>query len=240
MLEKRGLIMNIVDIGILVLVLLSVIIGVKRGTVKGILKTLAFVIIGILSYTFKGMLGNWLMGFMPFFSFAGIYQGVYAVNIMFYQAVSFVVIYVLLYCFLSIIVAVGGVFDKVYKKEWLVNKKIDKILGALVGFIEGTMIAFVAVWVLSQLPNTTQYVMQSHFGLNFLERTPMIRTVFAPSTLASEEVYELVDQYANAEDKTDFTISALQVYIKYQVVTSEKVKELEDAKKLGIENITFN
>ena len=229
MLEKRGLIMNIVDIGILVLVLLSVIIGVKRGTVKGILKTLAFVIIGILSYTFKGMLGNWLMGFMPFFNFAGIYQ-----------AVSFVVIYVLLYCFLSIIVAVGGVFDKVYKKEWLVNKKIDKILGALVGFIEGTMIAFVGVWVLSQLPNTTQYVMQSHFGLNFLERTPMIRTVFAPSTLASEEVYELVDQYKNSEDKTDFNISALQVYIKYQVVTSEKVKELEDAKKLGIENITFN
>ncbi len=232
--------MNIVDIGILVVVLLSVILGVKRGTIKGILKTIACAMIAILAYTFKNMLANWLMGFMPFFNFSGIYQGVYSVNIMFYQAVSFVVIYILLYCFLSVIIALGGLFDKLYEKELLINKKIDKVLGAFVGFIEGAIIAFVGVWVLVQLPNTSNYVMQSRFGLNFLERTPMIRTVFAPSTLAAKEVYALTEQYEGVEDKTDFIVSSLQIYIKYQTVTSEKVKSLEDDNKLGIENITFN
>lgn len=232
--------MNIVDIGILVVVLLSIILGVKRGTVKGIFKTIACFMIAILAYTFKNMLANWLMGFMPFFNFSGIYQGVYSVNIMFYRAVSFVVIYILLYCFLSVIIALGGLFDKVYEKEFLINKKIDKVLGAFVGFIEGAIIAFVGVWVLVQLPNTSNYVMQSRFGLNFLERTPMIRTVFAPSTLAAKEVYDLTEQYEGVEDKTDFIVSSLQIYIKYQTITSEKVKSLEDDNKLGIENITFN
>ena len=231
--------MNYVDIGILIFVALFTLIGIKRGVIKSALKTVGIVVIAIIAYSFKGYLASWLMSFMPFFNFIGLFEGVKAINILFYEAVSFLLIFIILYCVLNIIVALGGIMDKLVRKT-IILAIPDRILGGVVGFIEGTILSFVIVFVLSQLPNTQNIVFESRFGVTMLERTPVIRTVLSNSTLAAEEIYQLADQYKDSENKTDFNIAALQVLIKYKIVTADEVKDLEDAGKLDIENITFN
>jgi uncharacterized membrane protein required for colicin V production len=233
--------MNYIDIGLLVLLLLCTLIGIKRGVIKGVLQLLSFVIISILAFTFKGYLAGWLMSFMPFLNFAGMFEGIMAVNIVFYQAVSFLVIFILMYCLFSIIVALGGLFDKLLKKT-IILALPDRILGGLVGFIEGIFIAFIALLLLNMIPNTTEMVFQSRFARPILERTPVIRKVVASTINATEEIYISVDSdksHNEGGDKTNINVAVLQILIKYQLVTAHEVEELEKTGKLGIENVTF-
>ena len=230
--------MNLVDIGIIILILLSILVGIKRGVIKGLVKLGGLLIISILAYTFKDTLASWLMSFMPFFDFSGIFHGVKAVNILFYQAVSFLVIFIVLYCILNILVVIAGIFDKILQKT-IILAIPDRLLGGLVGFIEGVMLSFIALFIMSLLPNTQELVFSSRFGTPVLERTPIIRKVLTRTTQASREIYQLSEKYKDNENKEEFTRAALQVLIKKQIISASEVEKIEKTGKLGIENITF-
>ena len=234
--------MSYVDIGIFVMLALCVIIGVKRGVIKGLVKTLGFIVVSILAFVLKDMLANWLMSFMPFFNFAGIYENALSINIMFYGAVSFVIVYILLYCVLNIIMALGKIFERIYGLK-LILPFPDKLFGGILGFIEGVLICFVMLYVLCLLPNTQEFVFESRFGRPILERTPIVRTLVAPAINATEETYKAALKYKgktmDEDTKYVFNISVLQILIKYQLISKEQVIEIEDSGKLGFDNVTF-
>lgn len=230
--------MNYVDIIVLVLLVLGFLNGYRKGAIKSAFGLIGLVVVTILAYTFKGKLASWLITFMPFYDFGGIFTGVKSINIMVYEILSFILIFVILYCILAIILNVAGVIDKLLKKN-IILAIPDKIIGALIGFIESALYVFVIVFVLSQIPLTQDAVIKSRFGVPILERTPIVRVVFANSSLAAEEIYKVSKDYAYNDDKTGYNVEVLNILIKYRIVTSKEVQNLVDAKKLDLTDVKF-
>lgn len=232
--------MNYIDLGLLIVMVLSVLIGYKSGVIKSIVRLLAFLLSAILAYQFKGILAGFLIDFMPFYQFSGVFEGITSVSILLYHGLSFLFIFILIYSILSIVITLAGFLDKILKMTIILYLP-DKILGAVVGFIQGVMISFVAIFVLVQIPYTQEIVMNSTYGYQILNRTPIIRTVLADTTVISGEIFDII---TNEENETDEDAQSIQsqimlVFVKYGLITADEAQELVDSETVYLPGVIF-
>ncbi len=228
--------MNMIDVGLFLLIILFAILGWKRGVIKSLVRLVGLVVIAIVAYSLKGTLANFLIDFMPFINFGGAFEDVQAINILFYNGVSFLFIFVILYCILNILVNIAGIFDKILKATIILYLP-DKILGLVVGVIEGVIVSFIVIFTLAQIPLTQNYVYDSNYASKILNRTPVIRTVLADMTLISEEINEAVE---GTSDIDTLQVEILNIMIKYQLTTKEEVEKLIESEKINLTDVTFS
>ncbi len=234
--------MNFVDLILFFLVILFTIIGWKKGVIRSVVRLVGLIMIAIIAYQLKTPLASFLIGFMPFFNFAGVFQDVTAINILFYHAVSFVFVFIMLYSILNIVISLAGLLDKLLKATIILYLP-DKILGAVVGFVEGVVFAFVVIFTMAQMPNLQEYVAESSYASRVLNRTPIIRTVLAPTTNITEEIIEITEEFKDASTDTEkekYHIEVLNVMIKYSLVTKEEAQRLIDEEKIYLPGVSFN
>lgn len=106
--------MNILDIVIALVLIMSAIIGFKRGAIKEVVSLVGIIIVFILAFSLKGVLGNVLCKWLPFFNFAGNLEGVTVLNILLYQLIAFLIIYSLLFSVYMIVVKISGIVQKLF------------------------------------------------------------------------------------------------------------------------------
>lgn len=229
--------MNFIDIIILVVLLLGTLLGFKKGVIKTLVQFIGTTAVIILAYTFKGALAKFLMGFLPFFSFIG-YEGITAMSILVYEVIAFVVIFVLLYCVLNILLSLSGLIETLLKVTVILAIP-SKILGAIVGLIEGIVVAFMITFILFHAGPVQKYVQESTIGVVLLERTPFIGQVMAKTTLALEEINEIVNKMDENTNKDSVNAQVLQILIHYKIITKEDAKKWIDEKKIDLENVSF-
>ena len=231
--------MNFVDIFILVCLGLGAFFGFRKGVIKSLVQLIGTVSIALIAYILKDYLANFLMEKLPFFNFGGIFNGLSAMNILIYELLSFIVIYIVLYCILNIIISISGLIEKLLKLT-IVLAIPSKILGAILGAIEGLAFAFIIIFVLFQTAPTTNYVKDSATGIILLERLPFMSQVMAKTTLAMEDINNLIADFGENEDKKDLNVKILSTMIHYNIISKEEVEKLGDAKKVDLENIEFS
>lgn len=231
--------MNFVDILIIAFVVFGGILGFRKGVIRSLVQLVGAVCVAIIAYSLKGYLANFLMGFLPFFDFGGVFRGVPAMSILMYELVSFVVIYVVLYCILNIFISLSGLIEKLLKLT-IVMAIPSKILGLIVGAIEGLAFAFIIVFVLFHISATTNYVEESKSGVIVLERMPLMSQVMNKTTIALDNINKLANEFKDNENRKELNIQVLSTLIHYNIITAEKVEELGEAGKLDIENVTFS
>ena len=56
--------MNIMDIGIILLLIMFIIVGIKRGVIKEAVALIAIILVFVLSFSLKGIVGNLLCVFL--------------------------------------------------------------------------------------------------------------------------------------------------------------------------------
>ena len=96
--------MNILlDILIVIFLVLGILAGMKRGLIKTLVGVVGLVAIVIVSYTLKGYISAFLIDNLPFFNFSGELEGLTSLNILIYNVISFIVVFVIMYCILNII-----------------------------------------------------------------------------------------------------------------------------------------
>ena len=81
--------MNLLDIIILLTILITGVIGFKRGVFKEIILFIGLIVVVILAYNFKNYIGDFLVLNVPFLKFS-FFKGAEAINIIFYQSIAFV------------------------------------------------------------------------------------------------------------------------------------------------------
>ncbi len=231
--------MNFVDIGVFIVVILSILIGWKRGVIKSAVRLVGLIVIAIIAYQFKGMLASFLMSFLPFFNFGGIFTDIDAINILFYNGVSFIFIFLMLFCILNILINVAGIFDKLLKATIILYLP-DKILGAAIGLIEGVIISFLLIFTATQIPAIQNYVLDSMYASRILNRTPVIRTVLADTIVTVEDINDASDEFESDEDTEKFHIEILNIMIKYGFISKESAQNLIDNEKIDLPLVTFN
>ena len=65
-------------------------------------------------------------------------------------------------------------------------------------------------------------------------------SVLANSTLASEEIYQLVNNYASSDDKTNCNIEVMNTLVKYRIISASQAQKLADDNKLNLQNVKFS
>lgn len=230
--------MNIFDIGIILLFILFIIIGFKNGVMREIVSFLGIIVVFIVSYMFKGIVGNFLCEMLPFIKFTGVLKGMTAINILLYQAISFFIIFSILLGIYAVAMKLSKVLQKIINLTiilWLPSK----LLGALVSLIKGYLILFVVfIMLMIPLQNSEEYT-NSKMIKTILYETPILSTCTKSLTSSMKEVYDLVTQVSEKNISTnDANLKVLDILLKYKVTTKENINILINKNKLtDIQNI---
>ncbi len=229
--------MNILDILVIIFILIGGIIGFKRGFTTSLVNFIGVILVVIIAYFLKNPIGEFLMGFCPFFNFGGVIKGVTVLNIALYQIIAFILVFSILMIVLKVLLMVTNVFET-FLKLTIVLGFPSKILGAIVGIIENYIIVFFALYVLS-MPTFLEvdFIRDSTYREPILKNTPLLSNVASSTLDVLDEFKNLVDKYDKTENNNEFNLETLDLFLKYNVVSVDTVKNLKDSGKIKINGI---
>lgn len=218
--------MNILDIGIVLILIMSAIIGFKRGAIKEIVSLVGIIIVFIVAFAFKGVLGNVLCKWLPFFNFAGNLEGVTVLNILLYQLIAFLIIYSLLFSVYMIVMKISGVVQKLVHMTvilWLPSK----IIGAVVAFITGYVMVFVVLLALLIPLKDTDIFIESRFANYIVYDTPILAGSADNISNSINEVYTLGEELSKGNiSKNEANLETMDILLKYKIVSPETARQL--------------
>lgn len=224
--------MNILDIVIALVLIMSAIIGFKRGAIKEVVSLVGIIIVFILAFSLKGVLGNVLCKWLPFFNFAGNLEGVTVLNILLYQLIAFLIIYSLLFSVYMIVVKISGIVQKIVHMTvilWFPSK----LIGAVVAFITGYVMVFVVLLALLIPLKDTDIFKNSKFANYIVYDTPILASSSANISTSINEIYELGEDLSKGDiSKNEANVKTMDILLKYKVVSAETARELVVLDKL--------
>lgn len=223
----------VVDVSIILILLMGAVVGFKRGIFKSAVMFIGAIVVIVLAYSLKNPVANLLYSFMPFFNFAGDFEGLTTLNLIIYEAIAFVIVYLLLMVLLRILIKVTGAFEKLLNFTIILGIP-SKLLGALFGLVETFLFIFVALFLLNQIPATNSIVTSSSSASHILTSSPILSNITKSYYEAFEEVISIKDQ--NMHDKEEYNRRCLEILIKYDIVDKNSVKELIASGKLNVSN----
>ena len=218
--------MNILDIVIVLILIMCAIIGFKRGAIKEIVSLVGIIIVFIVAFAFKGVLGNVLCKWLPFFNFAGNLEGVTVLNILLYQLIAFLIIYSLLFSVYMIVMKISGVVQKLVHMTvilWLPSK----IIGAVVAFITGYVMVFVVLLALLIPLKDTDIFIESRFANYIVYDTPILAGSADNISSSINEVYTLGEELSKGNiSKNEANLETMDILLKYKIVSPETARQL--------------
>lgn len=231
--------MNVFDIGIVLVLLMFIIVGFKKGVINELAELIGIIVIFILSFMLKGIVGSLLCEFLPFFEFHGIIQGISSINILLYQAIAFILVFSILLSLYIIILKIGKILEKLVRLTivlWLPSK----VLGGLVSFIKGYILLFVA-FVLLLIPfggEKSAIINESKLFNHIVYKSPILSSATSDFTNSIKEAFELGMKVSKKEiTPEEADIRNIDFMLRYNVVDRSTIERLRDNGKLEINNI---
>ena len=219
---------NIFDIGIILLFIMFLIMGVKRGVIKEAVSLIAIILVFILSYSLKGIVGNIFCMLLPFFK----WDGFVTFNIFFYQVLGFILVFAIMLLIYEASLKISKFLQKIVNATiilWLPSK----ILGGVVSFIKGYLVLFI-IFLLLVIPLNNVDMFKDSKCVNFiLYKTPVISNYTKDFVKPISEVAELSDKATNGTiTVNEANLKALDIMLKYKVVDKKTIESLIEVNKL--------
>lgn len=230
--------MKIIDIIALLFILLGGFIGYKRGAVKGLVQFICLLAISIVANQFKGYLTTILVKNLPYFNFAGRLVNLQSVNVFLYDAFSFLIIFIVLYCVLNILLTISGLLEILDKASFILELP-SKVVGVILGILESIIFVFVAGVFFLEVPQTQTWIVGSSVVQPIVERTPIVNVIFRYTIASSEKVELRIEQAQNEEDKQNANVDILSYCVGYKIVDASIIQEAIDNNKLPLPNVTI-
>lgn len=223
--------MNFVDYILIAILLLHLLKGFKNGLLVSIINVVGVALVFIIAFYLKGPISIFLYERLPFLSFAGIFKGVQAVNILFYEAIAYGITILLLGIVFGVIKRITKIMDKILSLTIFLNIP-SKILGGFVGLLEGIIYSFLLLFIASVVNTTTTYVNESKYGNLVLEKTPVISGVTSTLVNSSKEIYNIV--LKNENNTNQANLESIDILMKYDILSYDSCVKLINDKKLNI------
>ncbi len=226
---------TIIDILIIVFVALGAWAGWRRGLIKSLVNLIGLIAIVIISYSLRIPLANFLIDKLPFFS----YGGLTALNVLIYNVLSFIFIFIILYCVLNIVIALTGFIDTLLKFTviWIIPSKIG---GAIVGFVEAWVFVFLVLFVLASFNISASWIIDSKASNFVLDHTPLIGGYLGGITFSARDIYKTIDDLQNSEtSQKDLNFQILTILVSYNVLSDTKAQELMATGKIDLPNYSI-
>ena len=219
--------MNILDALIIILLILGIMGGMRRGLIKETVLLVGLIFIIVVAFYLRTPLATFMYKTLPFFEFSGKFQGVTILNILLYELIAFLIIFSILYLILRIILKVTGIIEKILKATIILGI-FSRIGGAIVGFIESYVIIFIILVITSQPFLKITGIDDSKVARKILNSTPIMSDAVSDIIKATDEVYNLATKYKGDR----FNEEAIDLFIKYDIITRENVDLLKEKGKL--------
>ena len=224
--------MNIVDIIILVSIFVSGILGWKRGVFKQFVLSIGTLLVFYLAYKFKYPLGDFFLLNLPMFDFPNLFKGVITLNILVYQLLAFMIVLAILLIIFNIIIAITGIFEKLLRITVILGLP-SKILGFLLGLVEGYVIVFVILFFLTQPAFSFDVFMESKLSDTILTSSPILTNVTSDTVELVQDIYKL-------KDETNIKVlntTTLDMMLEKKVVKYDIMEQLYRKGKINFEGI---
>ena len=217
--------LNIFDVGIILLLIMFLIVGFKNGVIREAFALIGIIAVFILSFVFKGLLGNLMCIILPFFKLSGVIEGFSVINILIYQIIAFMLVF-------AILLKISKFIQK------LVNLTIililpSKLLGAVVSLIKGVIVLF-AVFIVLMIPLKNSELFTGSTMVNqILYKTPILSQSSNNYINTVEEIYNLAEKVSNKKISTNAAnLELLDMMLKHKIVNKSTVESLVKLHKL--------
>lgn len=223
--------MNIIDVIIVLMILCAGVVGLKRGFFKEIVMTVGLLLVYILAFKLKDPVAHFLSLNLPFFEFGGALRGATALNIILYQAIAFIIVFAILMIIFRIVLIVSKTIEKILNFTIILGIP-SKILGFIVGIVEGYIIMFIFCFVISQPFLNIDVVQQSKYKDKILASSPVLSKVASTSYQAITEVYYLEKDFIEFGDVEYFNEQTLNILLNYNIIDQKYIDDLNAEGKL--------
>ncbi len=224
--------MNIADIIIIIAILLGAVAGFKAGVIKKTVDFLGMFIIVILAFYLKNGLSVIMYENLPFFNFGGFIKGIESINILLYELLAFLVVFLALLFILKVVLIVTGLIEKILKATVILSIP-SKILGIVVGAIEMYAYVFLVLVILTLPIFKLPYVRESKLADFMLNNTPILSGVSEEMIDIYSSVYDIVDG-RDAKTNEEINEEVLRLLIDKEVITKESARKLVEQNKVHI------
>jgi uncharacterized membrane protein required for colicin V production len=160
---------------IVILLILGLLIGLKRGFIMQVLHLTGFIISFIIAVLFYKSLSPILMIWIPYPEIGteglGAIFGTLPLETAFYNGISFVFIFFVSKIILQII---ANMLD--FLAELPILHSVNRLLGAILGFLETYFILFILLYILALVPIDTiqEHMNNSSVAQFMVEKTPLL------------------------------------------------------------------
>ena len=224
--------MNVVDVIIIALLILGGVAGFKAGVIKKLTDFIGMFVVIILAFYLKNYISVIMYENLPFFNFFGLINGIDTLNILLYEVIAFLVIFIALLFVLKVVLMLTGLVEKILKATVILSIP-SKLLGIVVGVIEMYVYLFLILVIVSLPIFDSSFFKDSKMNNFILNNTPVLSGVSEEIIDIYGDVYNIID---NRKNKTNEQLNEeiLKVLIDKKVVTKESAKKLVDKNKIHI------
>ncbi len=220
--------MNVLDIGIILLFIMSFIMGVKSGAIKEICSLIGIILVFTVSFWLMRPFGSLLCKILPFFNYFGAFKDLEIINVIIYQLIAFVIVFSILIAFYFTLLKISGVIEKLVDFT-IILLLPSKIIGGLVSFITGYIMIFMVLLVLMIPLKNTDVFEESKIGNYMINETPILSKSTKNITTAIEKIMTLSDNKLTMEEKV---LNTLDIMLEYKIVSKDTINDLLDSKKI--------
>lgn len=224
--------MNVVDIIIIVLLLVGALAGFKAGVIKKLTDFIGMFVVIILAFYLKNYISVIMYENLPFFNFFGFINGLDALNILLYEVIAFLIIFIALLFVLKVILTLTGVIEKILKATVILSIP-SKLLGIVVGIIEMYVYLFLILVIVSLPIFDSSFLKDSKMNNFILNNTPVLSSVSEEIVTIYGDVYKIIDN-RKAKSNEELNTEILKLLIDKKVITKESARKLVDKNKVHI------
>ena len=194
--------MNVVDVIIIALLILGGVAGFKAGVIKKLTDFIGMFVVIILAFYLKNYISVIMYENLPFFNFFGLINGIDALNILLYEVIAFLVIFIALLFVLKVVLMLTGLVEKILKATVILSIP-SKLLGIVVGVIEMYVYLFLILVIVSLPIFDSSFLKDSKMNNFILNNTPVLSGVSEEIIDIYGDVYNIIDNRKNKKIKKE-------------------------------------
>lgn len=222
----------IIALVIVVFLVLEVVNGYKKGFLESSVKLIGFILVIIGSFLLKNPLSIYLYTNFPFFKFSGIFKGLYALNIIAYEIIAFILLFVVLYILFKVVCEITKLVDKLLSLIFFIGIP-NKILGAVLGFVQGIVTLYFVIAVFKIGTNLLGYEMKPSLA-DYIVEVPILKQTFGSTLDSLDKITNLAKNYEFTKDKDEANEKVLDILLEYDIISKENLDKLIDSGKISV------
>ena len=232
--------MNVLDIAIMAVLIIFIAAGFKNGVIKETVSLVGIIIVFVLAWSLREIIGNMLCLHMPFYAM----NGYTFLNVLLYQGLGFLLTFLILLGIFSVLLGVSSAIQKIVNAT-IILLIPSKLLGAFVSFLKGYIIVFIILLIAIIPFGSNSLIRESKLVNKIVYNSPVLSKYTEKITKPAKEINDLIDKATHDKiTKDEVNIEGLKIMMRYNVVSQKVIAELKGMHRfdniVGINSVIFS